>query len=128
VLPPETRARLARNVAASKLVRELLDDLIPSLLTGELNEERFWALMAEEVAQKSGQRLESGRSHSKMPDKEARGFEQRKIPFGPHQGKLVSEVDPDYWGLVTENEFMVDLRRYLRSDRYRSANGLFLSD
>jgi hypothetical protein len=54
-----------------------------------------------------------------MNDQEAIRFEAECIEFGSHRGSEIGVVPCHYIGWLAENEFAIQLRRYVKSVRFR---------
>jgi hypothetical protein len=118
------------GVLANKTAREqaeaLLNELVPELLDGvaPISMQRFWETIARYAAAKIGCVIvEDTPSVAPMSEDEAMRYEATRVPFGQYQGVLVREVPPQYWLIITESQFHVKLRRYMRSSRFERLQG-----
>lgn len=107
--------KIKANIAAREAVTELLTYVPDVLLYKKADEERFWQVLAEEIAARIGKVLVDDGPTFRMGEKEAEHFEKDVFPYGAHKGKPVGEVDISYILLLTEGDFTRRLIRYVRS-------------
>lgn len=112
------------GVLANKAAREqaeALISLVPELLDGvaPISMQRFWETVARYAAAKVACVIvEDSPSVAPMSEDEAMRYEATRVPFGQYQGILVRDVPAQYWLMITEHQFYLKLRRYMRSTRF----------
>lgn len=111
---------MQRNVFAGKAVKELLA-MVPTVLGEDVEEAKFWEVLAMQAASKCGMALVTPRDAgtTAMDDKAARAFEDVAVPYGGHKGERVGDVSPRYFIGLLDGEFGRNLRRYVASRRFR---------
>lgn len=118
------------NLEANKKAREeaeaafLLACDAAHALPEEL-EKRFWEVLYFHVGKAVGAVEPENPKALQMSDTQARAFEKKLMPWGKYRGDPVGDVELDYLFFLAEkpDEFMADLRRYLRSDRVLQDQG-----
>lgn len=105
-------SRLRDNIEArcrAEQMRDLIGDETP----------RFW----EELARLAQEQLPPVPApvdpFAAMDEQEAIRFERHALTFGKHAGESVGVVPCGYLGWLAENDFAIDLRRYLKSARFK---------
>jgi hypothetical protein len=116
--------KLAENMVARETAQQVIELAMDSLVNAtKLNPKRYWETIAQYAAEQCDMALTSsactGACVLEMTDEEARKFEDTKIPFGVHQGERVGSISPHYWTNTRQSSFERELRRYLRSKRFR---------
>jgi hypothetical protein len=86
--------------------------------------DRFWEHMAElcigKIAKKKTDVYSNLKSEIPMNETAARAFEKEKVPWGEYKGVHVGQVRLDYLTfLAKDNEFTRDVKRYVRSKRFK---------
>lgn len=110
--------KIKANIAAREAVTELMTFVPDVLLYKHADEERFWEVLASEVAARLGKVLVDDGPAFRMNEKEAERFEQQVLPWGKYKGEKVGEVDLSYVLLLTEGDFTRQLIRYARSQTF----------
>lgn len=87
-------------------------------LCGEQSQ-RFWEVLAELVESKLPAKPVQWSVLSPMEEREAICFEAQLMPYGQAEGTLIGTVDCDYLAWLIDNHFCRELRRYLKSDRFK---------
>ncbi len=111
---------MQRNVFAGKAVKELLT-MVPTVLNEDVEEGKFWEVLAMQAATRCGMALVTPKDAEAeaMNDRDARSFEDIPVPYGTHKGERVGDVSPRYFIGLLDGEFGRNLRRYVRSRRFR---------
>ena len=119
------------NIAARKSAEAVIDLINGELRTlidqhGQDSLIPFFATLRECYGENLTIRIETRPPGPKpMNAAEARAFGQRRMPWGKHKGKLISETPVDYlqWVLDQPDTFKVEIERYLISEWVRKAEG-----
>lgn len=115
--PGQVKANIAARQASDALLTFAADVLREY---DDADELRFWELVAEAAAAKTGKVLAAdGPKAEPMSDDEAAKFEASAVPWGQYAGRKVRDVPAEYWLTVTEGHFRRQLGRYLSSARWR---------
>ena len=112
---------LEENVKAGIASREVID-VAREAVTFDLPRSahrRFWENIAREACQQSGFTLVKEIDSVVMTEEESLEFERTVVSFGEFRGHRVADVPISYWLAITESSFNVDLRRWMRSPRFR---------
>jgi len=80
---------------------------------------RFWEVLAGLVATKLPLAPTKFDPFAPMDEQEAIRFEATIISFGAFQGQQIGVVEARYIGWLAENEFAINLRRYVKSERFQ---------
>ncbi len=110
---------IKNNIAARKAAEEFIGSTAIIGISGDPI--RFWEVVAQLAAARAGLTLASDKDLQRpaMSDEEAEKFRFRQIQHGKHAGRLVNDVDDDYWILLVESEFQTELARYVRSRYFK---------
>ena len=102
-------------------VTEDVLDFFEDIAGKEIDDLRFFELLAEFAVKKRGWKIVTGDEVHvvPMPFNEAFSFEETVVSFGVHKGKTVGEIPPEYWTAITESGFNKKLARYLASRRFQ---------
>lgn len=109
---------IEKNIRTRKAVDAFME-LAADLITPDIDEKRFWLEIAGRAAQFTDYELTVRENKGVMEYDECLKFEQSVVPFGNHAGRLVREVDLEYWIIIIENDFARQLQRWMRSKRFR---------
>jgi hypothetical protein len=116
---------IERNIEVRKtaeLVFSLLEDSAGEI-PDERDRRRYWGILLKLVGDKIPQGRELAEScRGAMDDQESRQFGRLPMPFGEYRGRPVDEVPLDRLEWYATQQFIDDLRRYLRSRRVVAEN------
>lgn len=118
-----TDDKIKENIASRKQAGKAMDQLVRMAMDAP-DPIRYWEVIAREAAKRCGREVvkEGQQAVSlaeAMSDEEAREFEKTNVPYGIHRGKEVGDISPHYWCNVMNSAFDFQLRRYMRSQRFR---------
>lgn len=120
---PDVHAKVLLNSKIRESARQLFD-LACDMARESSDPNRFWEQfdkLRPEVAENVHKTRP--KEKGKMTDLEARRFGARSIPFGEFAGRRVDDVPLDRLEWYACQNFVDDLRRYLKADRIQREGG-----
>ena len=111
-----TSEQIKANIVARKFAETLIQMGEEEPLESK---NKFWFQLAEMSAAKINMMVIHS---SEMNEADALRFEKFEMPYGKYVGETIEwiyENDPDYLAWLVENDFNDQLRKYLKSNRFR---------
>ena len=107
--------QLALNKAAREEAQSMLELLAIAANSPGLSAARFWQVLGEAIIEKTGPSIIPPTMSGEMTKAEAREFSETIVPWGKYKGEKVRDVPTAYWLAMTESEFYLKLRRFVRT-------------
>lgn len=103
---------LANNVEDRAAAKDFIT------LAGE-QRPHFWRVVVELAREQITDTQVITNKEAPLTQTEAAAFEETKIEFGKYEGQPIYKIPTEYLAWLTEREFDILLRRYVKSDSFK---------